>query len=67
MKTFTGIARCSTCGKELNRAEGVPDVKRVMVEMTAPLMAICDVREHNTFSDLNLRVQVEWIEEGAAA
>lgn len=63
MKIYTAIARCSTCKKELNRAENVPENKRGHIEMTAPLMAVCDVKEHNTFSDLNLSVEIEWLEQ----
>jgi hypothetical protein len=63
MTLWTCIARCQVCGKELNRAEHVPDGERGMVGLGAPLVAICEVREHNTYSDCNLGVQLEWIEE----
>lgn len=62
-KTWTCIARCGICWKELNRATRVPDGERSRVAISAALMAICDVREHNTFSDCNLRVDLEWFEE----
>lgn len=60
---WTCIARCSICERELNRAEHVPESKKSKVAMSAPLAAICPVREHNTFSDLNLRTELEWVRE----
>jgi hypothetical protein len=65
MSLWTCIARCSTCDKELNRAEHVPENKKSQVSLTAPVMAVCDIKEHNTFSDLNLRVKLEWVEENS--
>lgn len=62
-KLWTAVAKCSTCKKELNRAEHVPESQKTKVIISAPLMAVCDVRDHNTTSDLNLRVDLEWIEE----
>lgn len=63
MSLWTCIARCSTCDKILNTAEHVPEDSKSMVTVTAPVMALCDVREHNSMSDLNLRVKLEWKEE----
>lgn len=63
MKIYTCTARCSTCKKELNRAENVPEAQKAKVTISAPLMAVCDVKSHNTFSDLNLRVDLEWLEQ----
>lgn len=62
-KIYTAIARCCVCSKELNRAENVPENKRYQVDISAPIMAICPVKSHNTFSDLNLKVHVEWLEQ----
>lgn len=61
---WTAIARCKVCKKELNRAESVPENRKAEVEISAPLMAICDERDHNTFSDCNIGVDLEWIKEG---
>lgn len=58
---WTGIARCKVCKKELNRAENVPESEKQKVIMTAPLMAVCDVKAHNAgFSDVNFGVEIEW-------
>ena len=63
MSLWTGIATCRTCGAELNRAEHVPTTDKGRVTIAAPLMAICKVRGHNTFSDCNIGVVLEWVEE----
>jgi len=60
---WTLIARCQVCGKELNRATHVPERERGRVIIAAPLMAICDVRSHNTLSDCNIGVDLEWVSE----
>ena len=65
MKTWTCIARCSTCKKVLNTAKGVPEDKKGQVEMSAPLAAR-GCKEHDTLSDLNYHFDLEWIEEVAA-
>ena len=65
MKKFTCIARCRVCGKELNRAVGVPESDKTTVAICAPFAAMCEEKSHNTFSDLNLRFDLEWIEEAA--
>ncbi len=62
-KTFTCIARCGTCKAELNRATGVPEADKGQVTLSAPLMAICKQRSHNSLSDVNWNVKLEWIEE----
>lgn len=62
-KRWTCIATCGDCGQELNRAEHVPESSKLMVGLSAPLVCICDNPKHNTFSDCNLRVELEWIEE----
>ena len=63
MKIYTCIARCSTCKKELNRAENVPEDQKSKVIISAPLIAVCDDKSHNTMSDLNLRIELEWLEQ----
>lgn len=60
---WTCVARCKVCKKELNRAEHVPESRKFMTEMSAPLAAICDVKGHNTFSDCNIGVELEWTKE----
>lgn len=60
---WTCIARCKICHKELNRAEHVPEHDKTRVIISAPLMAICDERNHNTLSDCNIGVELEWIME----
>lgn len=63
MSKWTCIAKCGKCGKELNRAEHVPAENKTQIMIGAPLIALCDEETHNTFSDLNLAVKLEWIEE----
>lgn len=58
------IARCGQCKKILNMARNVPESEKSKVEMQGPLMAICDVKAHNSMSDLNLGVQLIWEREG---
>ncbi len=60
---WTCIATCGDCGKEIGRAEHVPESNRFMVGLSAPLNCLCDNPKHNTFSDCNLRAKLEWIEE----
>lgn len=61
MKLWTAIARCQVCGRELNRAVGVPESAKGQIAIMAPLMAICPVRAHNTLSDCNIGVELEWL------
>lgn len=63
MILWTCIARCGQCGREINRAEHVPENKKQWVSMTAAFNARCDEPHHNTFSDLNLRYTLDWVEE----
>lgn len=63
---FTCIVTCKVCGAELNRATGVPDDDRTQIIISAPLMAICKVRDHNTFSDCNIGAKLDWFEETPA-
>lgn len=67
MPLWTCISRCRDCGQELNRATGVPETERTRVALAAPLIALCDNPRHNTLSDLNLRVQLEWVQEPEAS
>lgn len=60
---WTCVARCQVCGKELNRAVGVPEDEKTKVIVSAPLVAICGERHHNTLSDCNIGVDLEWIEQ----
>lgn len=60
---WTCVATCRVCGAELNRAEQVPEKDKWQVSMTAVLVALCDIPEHNTFSDCNFGVQLDWIAE----
>ncbi len=62
-KVWTCIARCRVCKKELNRAEHVPESDKTMVIISAPLVAICPESHHNTLSDCNIGVELEWREE----
>ena len=57
---WTYITRCCACGVELNRAERVPEEARTRVELSAPLVSLCDVRAHNSLSDVNWRYIGEW-------
>lgn len=60
---WTCIATCQVCGVELNRAEHVPENYKTRVSIAAPLLCICKVRHHNTLSDCNIGVKLEWIQE----
>ena len=60
---WTYIVRCKTCGAECNRAEHVPERARNRVEMSAPMIAFCPVRGHNSLSDLNYHYDAEWVPE----
>lgn len=62
-KLWTLIATCQVCGRELNRATQVPENERTFVAIAAPLMAICPDRSHNTLSDCNIGVKLEWVRE----
>lgn len=62
-ETWTAICKCRTCGKEINRAMGVPTSEKTRVSISATMMAICDVRSHNTGSDYNLNFDMEWVTE----
>jgi hypothetical protein len=64
-KLWTCIARCGVCKKQIGLAEHVPDSRQTMVMMSASLNCLCDVREHNTYSDCNIGVELEWVEEVA--
>lgn len=64
-KLWTCVATCQVCGVELNRAEHVPERRKTEVEMAAPLVAICKVPGHSTFSDCNFAPVLTWIEEAA--
>lgn len=63
MKLYTCRATCQVCGALLNEANHVPESQCVLVTMSAPLVAICEVKDHNTLSDCNIGVNLEWIEE----
>lgn len=67
MSLWTAIATCEECGRELNRAEHVPEPEKGRVALSAPLVCICPEKHHNTLSDLNLRVRLEWVEESVGA
>jgi hypothetical protein len=63
MKTFTCIAKCGTCGSVMNTAHGVPEEDKGQVTMSAPMVAFCEVRSHNSLSDVNWNLKLEWVEE----
>ena len=63
---WTYIVRCRVCGRECNRAEHVPERHRTRVAMSAPFMARCKEPGHDTFSDLNLAYDAEWVPESEA-
>jgi hypothetical protein len=60
---WTCVVRCAVCGAELRRATHVPTVARPAMERSAPYIAFCAVREHNTRTGPTLRF--DWIEEGS--
>lgn len=62
-KLWTCIARCQVCKKELNRALHVPEHAKTQVIISSPLVAICPEKHHNTMSDCNIGVDLEWVEE----
>ena len=62
-KLYTCIATCGKCGRELNRAEHVPERARTQVIISAPLVCICPVPAHNVYSDCNVGVELKWVEE----
>lgn len=51
------------CKRELNRAVHVPGWDKMRVAIAAPLVAICEIRSHNTYSDCNIGVELEWVRE----
>jgi len=63
MSLWTCIATCRICGAELNRAEHIPTEAKGMVVISAPLVAKCKIRGHNTLSDCNIGVDLKWVEE----
>jgi hypothetical protein len=63
MAVWTCIARCRVCGKEVNRAEHVPEHMRTHVALTGPLLSFCDEEHHNTLSDCNIGIELEWVTE----
>jgi hypothetical protein len=65
MSLWTCVATCQVCGKELNRAVHVPEDRKGTVELAAPLVAICDVKGHSTFSDVNFAPVLTWTVEAA--
>lgn len=64
---WTCIATCQVCGREVNRAEHVPESEKSLVAVSAPLMGICPVRGHNTLSDCNIGVNLQWLPESETA
>lgn len=60
MTLWRCVARCQVCKKVLNTADHVPENEKTRIELTAPLMAVCDVRGHSTFSDCNFAPILEW-------
>jgi hypothetical protein len=64
-KLLTCIATCEVCGQEIGRAEHVPERQKSIVMMSAPLNCFCPIEEHNTYSDCNIGVQLEWKEEAS--
>lgn len=64
---WTCIARCRTCGAELNRAEHVPANKKALVGMGAAFGSFCKYAAHNTERDINFNIKTEWIEEDTGA
>ena len=61
---WTYVVKCKDCGREINRAEHVPEEKKTQVAISASLMCFCPERSHNTGSDFNLHFDGEWIAEG---
>lgn len=59
-KLWKCTARCKVCNKVLNTARYVPESKRTGVSLVAPLVAICEIKSHNTLSDCNIGVKLEW-------
>lgn len=62
-KTFTCTAKCGTCGAVMNTAHGVPEEAKGQVTMSAPMVAFCEVAAHNSLSDVNWNLKLEWTEE----
>lgn len=60
METWTCVATCQHCGKELNRAERVPESAKQRVAMSSPLVALCDDPTHNSTPDVNYGVVLTW-------
>lgn len=65
-KLWKATAKCQVCDAVLNTALHVPEHEKGGVGMSAPLVAICDVKDHNTLSDCNIGVKIEWEEEPVA-
>ena len=62
-KTFTCVAKCGTCGSVMNTAHGVPEEAKGQVTMSAPMVAFCEVSGHNSLSDVNWNLKLEWTED----
>lgn len=60
---WTCIATCQVCGREVNRAVHVPAAEKSTVELSAPLVALCPEKHHNSLSDVNFGVRLEWVPE----
>lgn len=62
-KHYTAICRCRECKTELNRADNVPESKKLQIIMSAPLVAgRCPQKCRSTFSDCNMNIEIDWQE-----
>jgi len=63
---YTCIVKCKVCGAELDRAMNVPDEHRMPVNASAPISGRCKQESHNSGSDLNFAIVLEWYRETRA-
>jgi hypothetical protein len=60
---FTAIAKCGTCNKIIGQAENVTEDEKFSTERAAPLNCFCEDKEHNSLSDVNWNLNIEWIKQ----
>lgn len=65
-KRQIAVLRCQVCKRELNRSRPVLPHERAGIMIGAVLHGVCPERHHNTLSDCNIGVDIEWIDADAS-
>lgn len=62
-KMFIAVVKCGDCAAELKRSNPVPEGKKLMLTLSAPLQNFrCENKEcRSTYSDCNANVDIDWI------